>query len=61
LTVPLETSNPYAGRKGQNEIGHRDSSLGVGSQNGIVAFGEDARDRVYAVNLKGEVSRIDPR
>jgi hypothetical protein len=38
-----------------------DSSLGVGNQNGIVAFGEDARDRVYAVNLNGQVSRLDPR
>ena len=39
----------------------RDSSLGVGSQNGIVGFGTDARDRVYVVNLNGRVSRLDPR
>ena len=39
----------------------RDSSLGVGSQRGIVGFGTDARDRVYVVNLGGQVSRLDPR
>ena len=39
----------------------KDSSLGVGDHNGIVAFGADARDRVYVVNLNGQVSRIDPK
>jgi glucose/arabinose dehydrogenase len=38
----------------------KDSSLGVGNHNGIVGFGTDARDRVYVVNLNGQVSRLDP-
>ena len=36
-------------------------ALLFGGQNGIVGFGVDARDRVYVVNLNGQVSRIDPK
>ncbi|HEX6116266.1 MAG TPA: PQQ-dependent sugar dehydrogenase [Solirubrobacterales bacterium] len=39
----------------------RDSSLGVGNHGQIVGFGEDARERVYVVQLSGQVSRLDPR
>jgi glucose/arabinose dehydrogenase len=39
----------------------KDSSLGVGNHGQIVGFGEDARDRVYVVQISGRVSRIDPR
>jgi len=38
-----------------------DGSLGIGEVNGIVGFGTDARDRVYVVQLSGQVSRLDPR
>ncbi len=38
----------------------RDSSLGIGNHNGIVGFGEDARERVYVININGRVSRLDP-
>jgi glucose/arabinose dehydrogenase len=39
----------------------KDSSLGVGNHGQIVGFGQDARERVYVVQLNGQVSRIDPR
>jgi glucose/arabinose dehydrogenase len=39
----------------------KDSSLGVGNHGQIVGFGEDARDRVYVIQISGQVSRIDPR
>ena len=39
----------------------RDGSLGVGNHGQVVGFGEDARERVYVVQLSGQVSRIDPR